>query len=124
MRAGQIVVVSQFWARFQRPNAIGGIYAVKQESDDQTGKNGKSQGIEGFLKALFTTQKFAVLATQKDGQPYTNLVASASTEDCKHLLFVTPRATRKFANLASDALIAKGDYDSAGFGGITFNVRF
>jgi nitroimidazol reductase NimA-like FMN-containing flavoprotein (pyridoxamine 5'-phosphate oxidase superfamily) len=55
---------------------------------------------------LFTTQRFAVIATQKDGQPYTNLVAFAATEELEHLLFVTPRATRKFANLAKDAHVA------------------
>jgi hypothetical protein len=33
-------------------------------------------------------------------------VAFAATEDLKHLLFVTPRATRKFANLAKDARVA------------------
>jgi nitroimidazol reductase NimA-like FMN-containing flavoprotein (pyridoxamine 5'-phosphate oxidase superfamily) len=79
---------------------------VKQESDDQTEEYGKSRGLKGLLKALFATQRFAVLATQKNGQPYTNLVAFAATDDLKHLLFVTPRATRKFANLANDAQVA------------------
>jgi nitroimidazol reductase NimA-like FMN-containing flavoprotein (pyridoxamine 5'-phosphate oxidase superfamily) len=69
-------------------------------------EHGKSQRLEDHLKALFASQRFAVLATQKDGQPYTNLVAFAATEDLKHLLFVTPRATRKFANLADDAQVA------------------
>jgi nitroimidazol reductase NimA-like FMN-containing flavoprotein (pyridoxamine 5'-phosphate oxidase superfamily) len=79
---------------------------VKRESDTQVDEHGTSQGLEGLLAALFATQRFAVLATQKDGQPYTNLVAFAATEDLKHLLFVTPRATRKFANLANDAQVA------------------
>ncbi len=79
---------------------------MKQESDVQVDEYSKRQGLQELLKALFPSQKFAVLATQKDGQPYTNLVAFAATEDLKHLLFVTLRATRKFANLTRDSQVA------------------
>jgi nitroimidazol reductase NimA-like FMN-containing flavoprotein (pyridoxamine 5'-phosphate oxidase superfamily) len=48
---------------------------------------------------LFETQQFAVLATYDDGQPYASLMAFAATDDLKHLLFVTERKTRKYANL-------------------------
>ncbi|MGO9145568.1 MAG: pyridoxamine 5'-phosphate oxidase family protein [Desulfomonilia bacterium] len=51
------------------------------------------------MKALFTGQGLAVVSTQEHGQPYCNLVAFASTDDLKHLIFATNRATRKFANI-------------------------
>ena len=51
------------------------------------------------MKALFTGQGLAIVSTQEHGQPYCNLVAFASTDDLKHLIFATNRATRKFANI-------------------------
>ena len=62
--------------------------------------------LEDLLARLFASQNFAVVATQNEGQPYANLVAFAATEDLKSLLFITPRATRKFANLSADARVA------------------
>ena len=54
------------------------------------------------LAALFQTQQLAVLATQRDGQPYSNLVAFLATPDLGGLVFATARSTRKFENLAAD----------------------
>lgn len=54
------------------------------------------------LAALFRTQQLAVLATQRDGQPYCNLVAFFATPDLGGLVFATARSTRKFENLAAD----------------------
>ena len=58
------------------------------------------------LKDLLASQKLSVLATQNDGQPYTNLVAFASTKDMKHLLFATARDTRKYGNLVADSRVS------------------
>jgi nitroimidazol reductase NimA-like FMN-containing flavoprotein (pyridoxamine 5'-phosphate oxidase superfamily) len=58
------------------------------------------------LKSLFASQHTCVLATQKDGQPYTSLVAFSSSEDLKDLFFATMRTTRKFANLSPDSRVA------------------
>jgi uncharacterized protein YhbP (UPF0306 family) len=55
------------------------------------------------LADLFRTQQLAVLATQRDGQPYTNLVAFTATPDLGGLVFATARSTRKFENLAADS---------------------
>lgn len=82
------------------------ICTVEHEWDCRINDKAKKQEPESLLKKLFTTQRFAVLATQKDGRPYTNLVAFAVTEDLKCLLFATPRATRKFANLTNNAQVA------------------
>lgn len=58
--------------------------------------------IKKDLKGLFESQPLAVLATQSDGQPYTSLVAFASSKDFKELYFATTRATRKYANLMAN----------------------
>jgi nitroimidazol reductase NimA-like FMN-containing flavoprotein (pyridoxamine 5'-phosphate oxidase superfamily) len=58
------------------------------------------------LLEFFRDQRFAVLATQSDGQPYLSLMAFAASDDLRCLVFVTERATRKFANLAANGRVA------------------
>jgi nitroimidazol reductase NimA-like FMN-containing flavoprotein (pyridoxamine 5'-phosphate oxidase superfamily) len=58
------------------------------------------------LEELLQSQKLAVLATHKGGQPYTSLVAFAVSRDLEHLLFSTTRSTRKYANIMEDARVA------------------
>lgn len=53
------------------------------------------------LGDLLSSQRVGVLATQCEGQPHCNLVAYSFTERLD-LLFATPRATRKYENLAAD----------------------
>ena len=55
---------------------------------------------------LFGSQRLAVLATHRDGQPYASLVAFAATQDLKELLFATARSTRKFANLTRHSRVS------------------
>jgi nitroimidazol reductase NimA-like FMN-containing flavoprotein (pyridoxamine 5'-phosphate oxidase superfamily) len=62
--------------------------------------------IEPVLRALLDSQRFAVLATHGEGQPYASLMAFAATSDLKELIFATERHTRKYANLCSDARTA------------------
>lgn len=62
--------------------------------------------VKKDLQGLFESQPLAVLATQSDGQPYTNLVAFASSKDLKELYFATTRATRKYANLMASPQVA------------------
>lgn len=62
--------------------------------------------VRALLARLFAAERFAVLATQREGQPYANLVAFAASEDLATLLFVTPRATRKVENLRRDPRVA------------------
>ncbi|MBN1978439.1 MAG: pyridoxamine 5'-phosphate oxidase family protein [Anaerolineae bacterium] len=54
------------------------------------------------LKALFASQRFAVLATQDEGQPYASLMAFAATDDLRRLIFATERETRKYTNLVGN----------------------
>jgi nitroimidazol reductase NimA-like FMN-containing flavoprotein (pyridoxamine 5'-phosphate oxidase superfamily) len=58
------------------------------------------------LKDVFATQRFCVLATQGQGQPYGSLVAFAETDDLKRLVFATNRDSRKFSNLMSEPRVA------------------
>jgi uncharacterized protein YhbP (UPF0306 family) len=66
----------------------------------------KSEEIQRHLRDLFGSQNLAVLSTHQDGQPYASLVAFVATEDLKHIFFVTPKTTRKFANLSADCRVA------------------
>ena len=58
--------------------------------------------LKKLLKDLFKSQLLACLATQQLKNPYVNLVAFAATEDLGNILFVTKRATSKYANLLSN----------------------
>jgi heme iron utilization protein len=58
------------------------------------------------LSRLLAAQQLAVLATQRAGQPYTSLVAFVSAGDLRQILFVTERATRKYANVMADSRVA------------------
>ena len=59
------------------------------------------------VKTLLAGQGLGVLATtDPDGHPYASLIAFAGNEDNTVLYFVTPRATRKFANLTHDGRVA------------------
>ncbi len=58
------------------------------------------------LRELFRTQNLAALSTHQNGQPYASLVAFYATDTLKHIYFVTPKTTRKFANLTSDNRVA------------------
>ena len=66
----------------------------------------KTSQLKEFLKNLFLSQRLAVLATQGKRQPYGNLVAFVATNDLKHLLFATTRATRKYANISKNPRVA------------------
>jgi nitroimidazol reductase NimA-like FMN-containing flavoprotein (pyridoxamine 5'-phosphate oxidase superfamily) len=64
------------------------------------------QDIKKHIRDLFINQKLAVLSTQQSGQPYTSLIAFVGKDDLKKIYFVTPRTTRKFANLSADSRVA------------------
>jgi nitroimidazol reductase NimA-like FMN-containing flavoprotein (pyridoxamine 5'-phosphate oxidase superfamily) len=62
--------------------------------------------LKNELNKLFKKQRLAVLATHKNGQPYSSLVAFAVTDDLKHLIFATSRSTRKYEHFSSDGRVA------------------
>lgn len=58
------------------------------------------------IRELLDSQRFAVLATNQDGQPYASLVAFLFSEDLRQLFFATIRASRKFTNLQNDPRVS------------------
>ena len=62
--------------------------------------------IRKILKALFSSQRLAVLSTHQDGQPYASLVAFVASGDLRQIYFATPNTTRKYANLMADSRVA------------------
>lgn len=62
--------------------------------------------IQPVLRDLFRSQRFAVLATDDEGQPFASLMAFAATEDLGQIVVLTERATRKFANLKANPSVA------------------
>ena len=62
--------------------------------------------IRPALRALLESQRFATLATDDHGQPFASLMAFAATEDLRHLVVLTERTTRKYANLQSNPRVA------------------
>ncbi|MDD5288833.1 MAG: pyridoxamine 5'-phosphate oxidase family protein [Dehalococcoidales bacterium] len=60
---------------------------------------GNFEELSDLIKRVLASQRFAVLATQSEGQPYGNLVAFAEADNLRSLLFVTGRNTRKYSNI-------------------------
>ena len=62
--------------------------------------------LESLLQDLLAAQKYAVLATESGGQPYTSLMAFSVSEDLRDLILLTERATHKYANLMANRRVA------------------
>ena len=58
------------------------------------------------LVTLLGRERLGVLSTCGGQQPYASLVAFAAADDLSHIVFVTPRPTRKYANLTANARVA------------------
>ena len=66
----------------------------------------KEEKLRGKLAKLLHETRLGVLSTCGEQQPYASLVAFTATDDLSHLVFATPRPTRKYANLVANAKIA------------------
>ena len=62
--------------------------------------------LSDLINRVLASQRFAVLATQSEGQPYGNLIAFAEAENLRSLLFVTSRNTRKYSNILANKKVA------------------
>ncbi|HPR51162.1 MAG TPA: pyridoxamine 5'-phosphate oxidase family protein [Deltaproteobacteria bacterium] len=65
-----------------------------------------TQKLTEQLHELFFTQPLAVLSTAGNGQPYSNLIAFAASDDLQDLIFATTRATRKYTNIKNNARVS------------------
>jgi uncharacterized protein YhbP (UPF0306 family) len=62
--------------------------------------------LEGLLRDLLLSQRFAVLTTQDAIGPYASLVAFIASDDLRRLIFATSRHTRKHKNLMRRSEVA------------------
>ena len=62
--------------------------------------------IQEILNELFHSQRFAVLATDDHGQPFTSLMAFVASADLRQLVVLSDRTTCKFANLVANCRVA------------------
>ena len=54
------------------------------------------------IKSITDETRFAVLATESNGHPYTNLVGFLLSKDLKNLYFFTSKNTRKHKNILNN----------------------
>jgi heme iron utilization protein len=69
---------------------------------DRKDKNQIIKHIADILK----DSKYAVLATEGDGQPHTSLIAVTWLKGFRQLIFVTYRGTQKHLNIANNGKVA------------------
>lgn len=65
-----------------------------------------NDGIQQEIEKLLSSQKLAVLATERDGQPYSSLMAFAHTSDLATIVVATGVATRKHVNLLQESRVS------------------
>ncbi len=58
------------------------------------------------IKALLSEQPLAVLSTQRQGQPYSSLMAFAHSEDLQVIVVATGKSTRKHQNIIIDSRVS------------------
>ena len=66
----------------------------------------ESAQLQSLLRELFASQKFAALATEDGGKPHNCLVAFATTDNLRNLLFTTSRDTSKYRNIVAESRVA------------------
>ena len=65
-----------------------------------------SESDQSRLRHLLETQKYAVLATDNHGQPYTSLMAYSITDDLRAFILMTERGRLKYENLMTKPRVA------------------
>jgi nitroimidazol reductase NimA-like FMN-containing flavoprotein (pyridoxamine 5'-phosphate oxidase superfamily) len=68
----------------------------------------KSSDADVFreIKKVLDSQRLAVMATERDGHPYTSLMAFAHTADLTTIVVATGRTTRKHMNLLGESRVS------------------
>lgn len=65
-----------------------------------------TENLSELIRRLLASQRFAVITTHAEGQPYSNLIAFAEADNVSSLLFVTGRDTKKYSNAISNKRVA------------------
>jgi nitroimidazol reductase NimA-like FMN-containing flavoprotein (pyridoxamine 5'-phosphate oxidase superfamily) len=58
------------------------------------------------IKDILDSQRLAVMATERDGHPYSSLMAFAHTADLTTIVVATGRSTRKHMNLLGESRVS------------------
>jgi len=78
----------------------------------------KQSTIKEYIEGALQTSRFAVLATEGNGQPHTSLIAITPFGSFRQLIFATYRNTLKYRNLAHNrkvaVLVESGDVNMKG----------
>ncbi|MGF1583844.1 MAG: pyridoxamine 5'-phosphate oxidase family protein [Bacteroidales bacterium] len=72
--------------------------------------------IKEFIEGVFQSSRFAVLATESDGQPHTSLIAITPFKGFSQLIFATYRSTLKYRNITNNsnvAVLVEGEHVNA-----------
>jgi heme iron utilization protein len=73
----------------------------------------KRNTIKENIETVLKTSKFAVLATEGNGQPHTSLIAISPFDNFRQIIFATYRNTLKYRNLSHNnkvAVLIEGGY--------------
>ena len=62
--------------------------------------------VQKKINNLLSSQQLAVLSTQRNGQPYSSLMAYAYTSDLKNIVVATGKSTRKHQNIVQESRIS------------------
>ncbi len=62
--------------------------------------------IQKKIANLLGSQQLAVLSTQRDGQPYSSLMAFAFTPELANIVVATGKSTRKHQNLMQESRVS------------------
>ncbi|WP_163339433.1 pyridoxamine 5'-phosphate oxidase family protein [Desulfopila sp. IMCC35008] len=62
--------------------------------------------VQDKINALLESQQLAVLSTQRDGQPYSSLMAFAYSADLQNIVVATGKSTRKHQNIVQDSRVS------------------
>lgn len=62
--------------------------------------------VKTYIEDIFKNSRFAVLATEADGQPHASLIAVTPLEGFRQLVFATYRNTRKYNNIVQNTKVA------------------
>jgi len=95
----------------RRRSAASGGSGVRRKGasdwmSDLTAQGRSDIDIEDTIRRVLERNRLAVLATQRDGQPHTSLMAFTPLEGLRFLAFATYRKTVKYASIQRDRRVA------------------
>lgn len=67
---------------------------------------GREKVVRDHIRTILADQPLAVLSTQRNGQPYSSLMAFAHTDDLRELIVATGKSTRKHQNISLDSRVS------------------